>query len=95
MNSFGPFQVLKGQKLQPQLHFAFLRMIAEPESSQIMIMKQTIPHAMLSSPPDVSLLLLWRVYSFTCCRYFDICNGLECDNPPLSSVLIVVRLFGH
>jgi len=55
MNSFDPFQVLKGQKLQPQLHFAFLRMIVEPELSQNMIMKQTIPRATLFISPWILL----------------------------------------
>lgn len=33
-------------------------------------------------PLDSPLLSLCRIYSFTNCRYFEICNGLECDNHP-------------
>jgi hypothetical protein len=55
MKSFGPFQVLKGQKLQPQLHFASSGMIAELKLSQNMIMKQTTPHATLFISPEMFL----------------------------------------
>lgn len=86
MTSFGPFQVLKVQKLQPQLHFAFSGMIAEPKLSRNMIMKQTIPPAMLYLFPRMSLS----------CHYVESIpshaadiltfNGLKCDKPRLQRV---------
>lgn len=88
MTSFGPLQVLKVQELQPQLHFAFSGMIAEPKLNQNMIMKQTIPHATLYfSSPNVILFSCYQVESIPS-HAADILtfNGLECDKPRLQGV---------